>query len=67
MRERLRRFAARLIKARARPLWQRRAMTTEGNMILREARRLSLSPEYADLTDGQLIRLAYWGASGEAE
>lgn len=63
----VRRLVALLMKARERPLWHRRAATREGNTILREARRLSLLPEYADLTDGQLIRLAYWGASGAAE
>ena len=60
-------FVTLLMKARDRPLWRRRAMTSEGNAVLREARRLSRVPEYADLTDGQLIRLAYWGASGAAE
>lgn len=50
-----------LLTALARPLWRRRAETPEGNATLCEARRLSLLPEYANLTDGQLIRLAYWG------
>lgn len=53
-------------KARDRPLWHRQADTAEGHEILAEARRLSLQPEHEGLTDGQLIRLAYWGATGDA-
>ena len=48
-------------------LWRRRAGTPEGTAILWRARWLSMFPQYADLTDGQLIRLAYWGATGERE
>jgi hypothetical protein len=59
-------WIARYRKARSRPLWWRVADTADGNRTLAEARRLALHPEYADLTDGQLIRLAYWGAAGES-
>ena len=52
------------MKAKERPLWRRRALTFEGNEILHEARKLSKLPEYEGLSDGELIRLAYWGASG---
>lgn len=53
------------LRPQDRPLWRRMADTKEGHEILSEARRLSRLPEYADLTDGQLIRLAYWGATGD--
>lgn len=52
------------MRAKDRPLWRRVADTKEGNATLHEARLLSQLSEYADMTDGQLIRLAYWGASG---
>lgn len=43
-------------------LFVRRADTKEGNDILREA--YLLAHEYPDLSEGECIRLAYWGASG---
>lgn len=46
-----------------RPLWARTADTAEGRKVLDEARALSF--EHPQLTDGQLIRLAYWGVPGE--
>lgn len=49
-----------------RALWNRRAETREGNEILSEARQLATLPENQHLTDAQLIRLAYWGATGRA-
>lgn len=49
-----------------RPLWRRKADTKEGGDALDTARSLSRLPEYTDLTDGELIRLAYWGVSGDA-
>ena len=52
------------MKPQDRPLYRRRADTKEGNCVLDEARLLSRLPEYADLTDAELIRLAYWGMSG---
>jgi len=52
-------------QAGRRHLWVRTAETREGREILDKARDLSLRPENAHLTDGQLIRLAYWGAAGE--
>lgn len=51
---------------RDRPLWTRKADTQEGNEVLAEARQLSRDPENQNLSDGELIRLAYWGVSGEA-
>ena len=42
----------------------RRTETDEGARILAEARKLKRLPEYAHLSDGELIRLAYWGATG---
>lgn len=48
-----------------RPLWKRTADTKEGNMILHQARMFSMMEIYKNLTDGELIRLAYWGHSGE--
>lgn len=52
--------------ARQRHLWSRRADTIEGNRILEEVRRLSCLKQNEHLTDGQLIRLAYWGVPGDA-
>jgi hypothetical protein len=52
-------------KPETRALWGRKAETPEGDRILREARRLACTREYCMLSDGELIRLAYWGASGE--
>lgn len=48
-----------------RALWTRNAETREGQRILADARILSQNPQYADLSDTELIRLAYWGVSGE--
>lgn len=48
-------------------LSRRRAETLEGDQTILEAFRLSLRPEYAHLSEGELLRLAYWGASGEAD
>jgi len=48
-----------------RPLWKRTAETVEGEAILAEARRLSCDRQYMHLSDSELIRLAYFGASGE--
>lgn len=45
-----------------RPLWRREA-TGEGDAIVFRARLLSF--RYWHLSDGELIRLAYWGASGD--
>lgn len=53
------------MKAKKRPLWRRRADTREGAEVLQKARALSLDLRNEHLTDGQLIRLAYWGATGE--
>lgn len=50
-----------------RPLWRRRAETAEGEVTLWRARQLSKMPAYAHLSDAELIRLAYWGASGEPD
>lgn len=55
------------IRPRSRPLWRRVADTDEGNLILAEARHLSRDPRYAHLSDAELIRLAYWGASGNED
>ncbi len=52
---------------RDRPLWKRRAETPEGKEVLDKARRLAWHPDCWDLDDGQLIRLAYWGASGDRD
>lgn len=53
--------------ARQRPLWRRRAETLEGNKTLETARYLACMEEYRHLSDGELIRLAYWGVNGHAE
>lgn len=45
-----------------RHLWTRQAETVEGNRVLNEAR--DLARKYPNLSDGELIRLAYWGVSG---
>lgn len=45
-------------------LARRTADTPEGQRILNEARELSKA--YPELTEGQLIRLAYWGTPGDA-
>ena len=55
------------MKLKDRPLARRRAETAEGEAVLAEARLLARLPEYMYLTDGELIRLAYWGVSGEPE
>lgn len=47
-----------------RPLWTRTAETADGKATLEDARRLSMDPQYYDLSDAELIRLAYYGASG---
>lgn len=47
-----------------RPLFWRSATTPDGWRTLSEANRLEWA--YPDLSDAELIRLAYWGASGEA-
>lgn len=47
-----------------RPLWTRTADTKEGNEILHQARLYSKMEKYKHLSDGELIRLAYWGVSG---
>lgn len=54
------------INPRKRHLWTRSAETRDGNAILNEARQLSKMSEYNHLSDGELIRLAYWGVSGES-
>jgi hypothetical protein len=46
-------------------LLRRRAETPEGNQIIWEAFVLSLLPKYSHLSEGELLRLAYWGVSGE--
>lgn len=46
-------------------LFWRRAETAEGAQTVREAYKLSRMVEYAHLSEGELLRLAYWGASGE--
>lgn len=48
-------------------LFWRRAETPEGNRTVWAAFWLSLLKEYAHLSEGELLRLAYWGASGEAQ
>ena len=35
--------------------------------IIDEAERISRDPKYASLSDAELIRLVYWGASGTPE
>lgn len=55
------------IKPWRRPLLTRTADTREGNEVLCKARLFSWMPRYAHLTDGELIRLAYWGASGDPD
>jgi hypothetical protein len=44
-------------------LLRRTAETTEGTIVLREARHLAHA--HPDWTDGQCIRAAYWGAPGD--
>jgi hypothetical protein len=41
-----------------------RAETTEGRDVLRDAWHLARDSRYAHLSNDELIRLAYWGASG---
>ena len=52
------------IRPEDRPLWRRAAETEAGEVILDRARKLSFRLENRDLTDAQLIRLAYWGTPG---
>jgi hypothetical protein len=56
-----------MINPRQRPLERLRAETPEGTRVILEARMLARRPQYAHLSDGELLRLAYWGASGETD
>lgn len=49
----------------SRPLFTRSADTPDGRRTLAEANRLEWL--YPELSDAELIRLAYWGASGSSE
>jgi len=42
----------------------RRAQTTEGRMVIHRA--MILARSYPHLSAPELLRLAYWGASGES-
>lgn len=48
-------------------LFWRRTETKEGGRIVSDAWALSCLPQYRHLSDAELIRLAYWGASGEED
>lgn len=48
-----------------RPLWTRKAETSEGYAVLHAAKMLAF--KHPEMSDGELIRLAYWGASGKIE
>jgi hypothetical protein len=52
--------------ARRRRLWTMTAVTPDGHATLAAARRLACNPTYRKLSDGELLRLAYWGATGVA-
>jgi hypothetical protein len=56
-----------VIDPRSRPLQRRRADTCEGRRVILEARWLARQPQYSHLSDGELLRLAYWGNSGEPD
>jgi hypothetical protein len=55
------------IPYKSRPLRRRRAQTVHGTRVLVEARALAKMPEYMHLSDAELIRLAYWGSSGDVD
>lgn len=57
----------RIRAAKRRPLWRRSADSLEGIRIIIDARWFAVDPRYCHMSDGELIRLAYWGASGTPE
>lgn len=51
-------------RATRKELWRKFHSTTTRDGSRTVSQALALQPKYPDLSSGELVRLAYWGASG---